>query len=105
MILDAIQGWRHEDREELAAKHAENAARMEAFDRELKAMSAAVKLGYPEGDADAHRRYHEALIKKAEARARLYEKLLAELIGKGFIAFLIFLAGAIGYYLKEKFLK
>lgn len=80
MILDALEGWRHEDRERQDAKHAENAARMDSFERELKAVSAAVKLGYPDGDADAHRRYHELLIAREEQRQTIRQEVITHVL-------------------------
>lgn len=105
MVLEAIQGWRHEDREVQAAKHAENRALIEQVQNEMRAVAATVKVAFPEGDADGHRRYHEAIIKRIEAREQFYRKLLAELVSKGLWALLIFLGAAVWYMLKEKYLK
>lgn len=103
--LTALKAWQEEAREVSDAKHAENRAQMLAFDQELKAVAAAVHAAFPDGDADGHRRYHEALIRKAEARARLYERLLSALIEKGMWALLVLLLTGLGLAIKEKFLK
>lgn len=104
-ILTAVKGWQEEAREVSDAKHAENAARMEAMDREIKTVAATMRAAYPDGDADGHRRYHEALIRKAEMRARFWETLLTELVSKGLWALVIFLAAATFYMVKEKLTK
>lgn len=104
-LLTAMEAIQHENREVLRAEHAENTARLDNMDREMKAMAATWKAAFPDGNADDHRRYHEALIRKAEARARLYEKLLAELVSKGLWALLILFVTGIGLAVKEKFLK
>lgn len=43
---------------------------------------------FPEGDPKGHRRHHEAVIAKAEARAAFWKKLLEEISKYGLIGFL-----------------
>lgn len=40
--------------------------------------------GFPEGDPLSHRKYHEALIKRAEAKATMYREITADILKKGF---------------------
>lgn len=58
--------------------------------------------GFPDGDPDAHCRYHEILIKKAEARADFYMELRAELAKKGMWALIVLLGLALWQYIKSK---
>jgi hypothetical protein len=46
-----------------------------------------VTAGFPGGDPEGHRRYHDAVIKKAESRAAFFEKLHYELAKYGLIGF------------------
>lgn len=101
-ILDAIAGWRHEERELSAANHGENQSRMDNLEREMMSMAATVKLAFPDGDGDAHRRYHEELIKKAAARAQFYQDLRTELAKKGIWAVIGLLAIALWAFVKSK---
>lgn len=43
---------------------------------------------FPEGDADGHRRHHEAVIKAAEERARFWATMRTELAKWGLFGFL-----------------
>ena len=49
---------------------------------------AAIAAGFPDGDPDGHRRYHEAEIKRIERRADLWQKMRLELAKWGLIGFL-----------------
>jgi hypothetical protein len=49
---------------------------------------------FPEGDADGHRRAHEAWVMKAEAQAKVWEDLKSSVIKWGVIGVLTFLAVA-----------
>jgi len=42
---------------------------------------------FPEGDADGHRRHHEAVIKAAEDKAKFWETMRTELSKYGLIGF------------------
>lgn len=42
---------------------------------------------FPQGDAEGHRRFHEASIKSAESRAEFWGKMLQELTKWGLIGF------------------
>lgn len=47
---------------------------------------------FPEGDPKGHRKHHEAVIAKAEARAAFWRKMVEELTKYGLIGFLVWLA-------------
>jgi len=100
--LTALKAWQEEAREVADAKHAENVARWETLDREIKSVTASMKAAYPDGDADGHRRFHEAMIKKAEERAALFADLRRELAKKGLWAVIALLAVAVWTYFKSK---
>lgn len=101
-ILTAVKTWQEEANEKQEAHHQENRDRLAAMDREVKSVAATQKLAYPEGDADGHRRYHEALIREAEKRARFWEKLFTSLAEKGLWALLILLGIALWQFIKAK---
>lgn len=69
---------------------------------EMQAMlDNALNNAFPEGDADGHKRHHEALIKRAEASAEFWAKMKLEITKYGLFGFL----GWAGYYLWQAFLK
>ena len=47
---------------------------------------------FPDGDPDGHRRHHEAVLAKAEARAAFWKKMFFELCKYGLIGFMGWLA-------------
>lgn len=49
---------------------------------------AAIADGFPDGDPDGHRRYHEAEIKRIERRADFWQKMRLELAKWGLIGFI-----------------
>lgn len=78
------------------------AAHMENETVEMKAMlQEALHASFPEGDADGHRRHHEALIRKAEESAEFWAKMKLEIYKYGLFGFL----GWAGYALWQAFLK
>lgn len=58
--------------------------------------------GFPEGDPESHRRFHEAVIEQAKAREKFWREISLKLVEKGIWAALIFLVAAAGFYLKSK---
>jgi hypothetical protein len=69
---------------------------------EMKAMlEEALHASFPEGDADGHRRHHEALIRKAESSAEFWAKLKLELYKYGLVGFV----GWAAFALWQAFLK
>lgn len=49
---------------------------------------AAIAAGFPDGDPDGHRRYHEAEIKRIEARAEFWSKLRLSVTQWGLVGFI-----------------
>lgn len=98
VALDALRG-------EIGARHVENTSTLELVEGKVNILIERVDdlaKGFPEGDVEGHRRYHEALIKKAEVRTRLYEKLLEKLMEKGVWAVIALLAVALWQYFKAQ---
>lgn len=75
-----IQKWRQEERESNAAAHAESKTEMEALRREMMALSASVKMAFPGGDFDGHRRYHELIIAREEQRQQIRREVITHLL-------------------------
>jgi hypothetical protein len=75
---------------DLDARHTENTDRQTDTDIKISAISDRLEKvltsAFPEGDADSHRLYHESLIKRNEARERLWKEVLAKLITHGLLA-------------------
>jgi hypothetical protein len=96
-VAKAIWALKHD----LDRRHDENVARSQGHDismQELNEKVDRVLAGFPGGDPDGHRRFHEAVIAKNEARARLYEAVRAELVSKGLWAAIALVAGSIWYF-------
>ena len=49
---------------------------------------AAIEAGFPDGDPDGHRRYHEAEIKRIEARVEFWSKLRLSVTQWGLVGFI-----------------
>jgi hypothetical protein len=79
-LLAELRQTREADQRSYEAMHLENQQHMEALDRELKAVSAAVKTGFPDGDLDGHRRYHELLIAREEQRQVIRREVVTHLL-------------------------
>lgn len=61
-----------------------------------------LRRAFPDGDWDGHRRYHEAIIKKLEAREQFYLDLRGELAKKGLWAVIAMLGVALWAFFKAK---
>lgn len=77
-----------------SSRHSENTNHLERLEEMIKE-------GFPDGDAEAHRKYHEALIRKAEERTRFYAELRVKLAEKGIWAVIVFVGAALYWYIKE----
>jgi len=98
-IVAAILGLKAD----LDRRHDENITQAQVTETKVDAALRGIddlRTAFPDGDFSAHKRYHEAIIKKAEARAELYKACLTELTTKGVWALFVFLIGAIGFYIK-----
>ncbi|AQG98596.1 hypothetical protein A9R05_06920 [Burkholderia sp. KK1] len=92
-------------RDEIGQRHVENASSLEVLEKDLKVVIDRVDdlaKGFPDSDPDGHRRAHEALIRKAEERAKFYEDLRGELAKKGVWAVLVLIGIALWQYFKTK---
>jgi hypothetical protein len=57
-----------------------------------KAVTHALSAAFPDGDADGHRRHHEAVIKASEARAEFWTTMAKEVAKYGLVSLVGFLA-------------
>lgn len=92
-------------RDDIGLRHTENTSSLEVIEKDIKVLTDRVDdlaRGFPNGDPDGHRIYHEASIKRIEARTRFYEALRAELAKQGVWSLIVFLGAAIVYYIKSK---
>lgn len=100
-VVEAINGLRedldHRHSENVDAQAATNAKVVEAI-RGIDELRRA----FPGGDWDGHRRYHEAVIKRIEAREKFYQDLRTDLATKGLWAVIIALGGAVIFYIRAK---
>lgn len=75
---------------DLDRRHDASAGRQTATDQKIEEMSERLQKvltsAFPDGDADSHRLYHESLIKRNEARERLWNDVRAKLITHGLLA-------------------
>lgn len=107
-VVDAINGLR----EDLDQRHSDNVSAQAATD--AKVVEAIRRIddlhkAFPGGDWEAHRRYHETLIKKNEERSKFYADLRQEMAQKGLWALVIgaataayWLGNLVWLYLKTK---
>jgi hypothetical protein len=74
----------------------------EAHHRDLvEAVGTLLSRSFPNGDAEGHRRFHEASIRAAEDRAKFWNTMRSELAKYGLLGFL----GWAIYYLWQAFLQ
>lgn len=115
-VFEAAPGLSPDARAILAALHEMNAdarretdAKFESLQKEMLAVSASVKTGFPGGDYDGHRRYHELVIEREEQRRQFWQGILLHLAKTGTWAMLaglfLYLVPMIGARLKEWILK
>lgn len=100
-IVTAINGLR----EDMDQRHSENttsaAVTNNKVDEAIRRIDDLHK-AFPGGDWDGHRRYHETLIAKAEARSKFYQELRVELAKRGLWALAGTLVLALWAYFKSK---
>lgn len=111
-IVDALGALRDdlaqrqgELRADLEQRHSENVTQREVTDRKVDEVIRRVDdlhKAFPGGDWEGHRRYHETLIERAEARTRFYNELRAELAKKGLWALIALLGVALWQYFKSR---
>lgn len=86
-------------------RHGENVQRLTTTDGKLDDLRQRVDNlhdAFPDRDFGRHRRYHEAVIAKIEARAQFYADLRTELATKGIWAVLVTVCAALWFYFKSK---
>lgn len=92
-------------RDEIGQRHVENTSSLEVIEKDIKVLTDRVDdlaKGFPNGDPDGHRQYHDAVIKRMEARTRFYEDLRGELAKKGIWSMIILVGAALWFYAKAK---
>jgi hypothetical protein len=91
-------------RDEMGLRHTENSSSLEVIEKELMVLTERMddlSKGFPGGDWEGHRRYHEAVIKRMEARTDLYRELQSELAKKGLWALIVMACTAVWFYFKS----
>lgn len=105
MIQDATAAAIRELIETLNTRHGENINRLDVTDKKVDEAIRridALHEAFPDADTVGHRMYHESLIKRIEARSKLYEDLRSDLAKKGLWALILTLGAAIWFYFKSK---
>ncbi|MFT4068926.1 hypothetical protein [Paraburkholderia sp.] len=100
-IVDAIGQLKSD----LDDRHAENVTRHAVTDRKVDEAIRRIDdlhKAFPDGDWDGHRRYHEAIIRKAEDRAQFYRELRGEMAKKGLWAVVVVLGLALWAWFKAR---
>lgn len=100
-VVSAVDSLRNE----IDQRHVENRSDNEVQGRKLDEVIRRVDdlhKAFPGGDWDGHRRFHETLIARAEARTKFYDDLRAELAKKGIWALLGLLGIALWQYIKSR---
>ena len=100
-VASALNGLR----DEIGQRHTENTSSLQVLEKDLKVVIERVDdlaKGFPKGDWEGHRQYHESIIRKMEARTRLYEELRAELARKGLWALIVAIGTACWYFVRTQ---
>lgn len=100
-IIDAITALKSD----MDQRHGENITAQSVTDAKVVELLRGVddlRRAFPDGDWDGHRRYHEAVIKRMEARAQFYRDLSGHLIKGGAWAVIVFLTWASWQAIKAK---
>ncbi|CAE6901015.1 hypothetical protein [Paraburkholderia domus] len=100
-VVDAINGLR----DDIDQRHVENVTAQAVTDAKVVEAIRGIdelRRAFPGGDWDGHRRYHEAVIKRIEAREKFYQDLRTDLATKGLWAVIIALGGAVLFYIRAK---
>lgn len=83
----------------------ETDTRFDALQKEMLAVSALGKTGFPGGDLDGHRRYHELIIEREEQKKQFWQGLLMHIAKTSTWAMLagvfFYLVPLVGASLKE----
>lgn len=79
---------------------AEVLTEMRDTQRDMLQMLGEIKRGFPAGDYDGHRRYHEAVIERMELRNKLVREALTKAVQASTLAALGWVAVAMWNYFK-----
>lgn len=104
-LLVAIQTMQEQQRRQNVAQQEQHQRENEALQREILALSAAVKTGFPDGDLDGHRRYHELLIEEALERKRMRSAIFIHVAKSSTWAVIVGLLVLLWVGFKERILK
>lgn len=92
-------------KEDLDQRHGENITAQAVTEKKIVEAIRGIdelRKAFPDGDADGHRRYHESIIRKNEAREKFYDDLRAELAKKGLWALIAMVGVALWAFVKSK---
>lgn len=85
----------------LQREHAENRNDAAAFKREVREKLDELTRAFPDENPEGHRKFHDALIAESEAKKEFWIDLRGRLVEKGIWAVVVFLTGAVWFYLKK----
>ncbi len=85
----------------LGREHAENRTDTAEFKREVMQQLGELRSAFPGDDPEGHRRFHDMLIAESAARKAFWSDLRGRLLEKGIWAVLVFVAGAVWFYLRK----
>jgi hypothetical protein len=100
-VVRAVDSLRDENDQRHVENRSDNEVQARKLDEVIRRVDDLHK-GFPAGDWEGHRRYHETLIERAEARTKFYDDLRVELAKKGIWALLALLGIALWQYIKSK---
>jgi hypothetical protein len=89
------KAWQGDERRQLS--------HIEAQLAEIKTCVASIKLAFPEGDIDGHRKYHEAKIRAAVAEEAFWKDLKLDIAKKGAWGLLVIIVGFVMLGIGAKF--
>tara|TARA_R110001599_G_scaffold171353_1_gene362446 strand:+ start:463002 stop:463334 length:333 start_codon:yes stop_codon:yes gene_type:complete len=78
-------------------RHEENTSTLSALEKKVDR----VLKGFPDGDPDGHRRFHEAMIRKAEAKEKFWNDMRGKLVERGIWAVIGLVLIALGIAAKD----
>jgi hypothetical protein len=89
------KAWQGDERRQLS--------HIEAQLLEIKTCVASIKLAFPEGDIDGHRKYHEAKIRAAVAEEAFWKDMKLDIAKKGAWGLLVIIVGFVMLGIGAKF--
>lgn len=101
VIIETIERTEARHKQSEAERHVENQRRLDALaqeQRQMKVEIAGITRGFPDGDPDSHRRYHESVIEWRELRNKMVREALMNaakvggVMGLGWVAYAVWVA-------------